>query len=259
MQVIIVGSANAALFTEVVTTIYEHVPGRQVRCIPAVREIGPSPRADLIVVLQLWPDEYTPGEAVRLIDAAPLARLVVCYGPWCDSDGRTRSVWPPAARVPAASARSRLLQEIESLHRNRSPLPLTADRAEVFLRDHAFPPTRVKPLRVLVISPDGGLREALEALLTSAGLHSTGRGDGEADPAADVLLWDADPWDDGARLRLAELRSRRPVRPLVAMCGFSRPQVEREIRAAGAWGVVLKHAGLDALSSALELAADSAG
>ena len=88
--------------------------------------------ADLIVVCQSWSDEYTPRDVAALLSAAPLARILCVYGRWCDSDGRTRDVWPLAVRVPAAEFETRLLHERNVLEGTLPPLPLTASRTEIF-------------------------------------------------------------------------------------------------------------------------------
>jgi hypothetical protein len=90
---------------------------------------------DLVVICQLWPDEYTAAEVRQLLEAFPLARLICCYGPWCSSDGRTRDVWPLSIRVPAAFAAQRIALELEVLAGTRWPLPLTASRDEIVLFD----------------------------------------------------------------------------------------------------------------------------
>jgi hypothetical protein len=88
--------------------------------------------ADLIVVAQSWSDQYTPADVAALLSAAPLARVLCVYGRWCDSDGRTRDVWPLAVRVPVAEFETRLRRELEVLERTLPPLPLTASRTEIF-------------------------------------------------------------------------------------------------------------------------------
>jgi hypothetical protein len=87
---------------------------------------------DLIVVCQSWSDEYTSRDVAALLSAAPLARILCVCGRWCDSDGRTRDVWPLAVRVPAAEFETRLRRELEVLDGMRPPLPLTASRTEIF-------------------------------------------------------------------------------------------------------------------------------
>ena len=91
--------------------------------------------ADLVVVCQHWPDEYTSAEVRAVLRAVPLARLICCYGPWCGSDGRTRDVWPLAVRVAAAQGARRIDFELEVLAGSRWPLPLTASRDEIVLFD----------------------------------------------------------------------------------------------------------------------------
>jgi hypothetical protein len=90
---------------------------------------------DLVVVCQHWPDEFTERDVRRLLTLSPLARLSCCYGPWCQSDGRSRDIWPLATRVPVESAAGRIARELEVLAGLRRPLPLTASRDEVFLFD----------------------------------------------------------------------------------------------------------------------------
>ena len=71
----------------------------------ALREIAAdSWIPDLVVVMQSWPDEFSARDVDHLFAFAPLARFVVCYGDWCESDGRNRAVWPLAVRIPMRSA-----------------------------------------------------------------------------------------------------------------------------------------------------------
>lgn len=95
-----------------------------------------DPSADLIVACQSWSDEYTAGEVAALLSAAPLARVLCVYGRWCDSDGRTRDIWPLAVRVPAAEFEVRLRRELTVLQGTVPPLPLTAARGEIFASLH---------------------------------------------------------------------------------------------------------------------------
>jgi hypothetical protein len=93
---------------------------------------------DLVVVCQHWPDEFTERDVRRILTRYPLARLTCAYGPWCQSDGRSRDIWPLAARVPAADAPNRLRRERDVIAGCIRPLPLTASRDEVFLFDAAL-------------------------------------------------------------------------------------------------------------------------
>jgi hypothetical protein len=88
--------------------------------------------ADLIIISQTWSDEFTHDDVARLVSQAGSARLICCYGPWCASDGRTRSTWPLSVRVPQPEFRDRLRGELVVLGGTAQPLPLTADRDEIF-------------------------------------------------------------------------------------------------------------------------------
>jgi hypothetical protein len=98
----------------------------------AVRIVNDGKSADLVVVCQHGPDEYSASDVRRLLSALPLARIVCCYGPWCASDGRTRDIWPPAVRVPASLAAGRFERELAVLRGEIAPLPLTASLDEIY-------------------------------------------------------------------------------------------------------------------------------
>jgi hypothetical protein len=91
--------------------------------------------ANLVLVCQHWPDEFSEPDVRRLLTRHPLARIVCCYSPWCESDGRTRTTWPLAVRVPIRCAVERIDRELEVLGDKRAPLPLTASRDEIFRFD----------------------------------------------------------------------------------------------------------------------------
>lgn len=115
-------------------------PGTETRSVASITEAAEQLSSsdwqpDLVAVCQHWPDEFPPSDVDRLFRALPLARFVVYYGPWCASDGRTRSVWPLAVRIPVGEAENRLRRELEVLRGHRPPLPLTASRDEIFLFD----------------------------------------------------------------------------------------------------------------------------
>lgn len=90
----------------------------------------------LAVVLQHWSDEFAPDEVLQLLAACTLTRLIVCQGPWCASDGRTRQVWPAAVCVPASGFAARLEREISVIAGRVRPLPWTAGLDEIFAFDH---------------------------------------------------------------------------------------------------------------------------
>lgn len=99
---------------------------------------------DIVVVCQSWPDEFPACEVTTALGRWPLTLWACCYGAWCDSDGRTRSIWPISVRVPASEAPTRLDHLWRILAKQEGePLPLTASRDEAFEFDHCD--DRVRP------------------------------------------------------------------------------------------------------------------
>lgn len=195
---------------------------------------------DLVVIVQSQPDEFSPTEIASLFAFAPLARVVVAYGAWCESDGRTRQTWPLAARVSLPNAPARIEREWRLL--NATPgiesLPLSSSREEVFAADHhmfeqaTFEQT-ASPKTVLVISPDPAYRRYLNELLTAAG-HTLDMGNlSEGSSTTTAILFDADPWEDSGPDQVRSLRRQHPSSNIIALMSASHPQHEAELIAAG--------------------------
>lgn len=246
----VIGDTSPAEFQPAVEQVHQNLAAANLRWetgFEAFRQaIAAGWWPELIIILQAWPDQLSVQEVEELISLCPLARIVCCFGPWCDSDGRTRSIWPLGVRVPAAAFASRFEHELALMSHRREggPLPLTASRTEIFEFDFAHPATR-RPIAsdVSVISPDGRFREMIASALRNAGstvaeLHN-------ARPA--TIVFDADPWDANRATELAHLRSTHPRSQLIACVGFSRPHVDAELRGAGADTVWLKLAPLTEL------------
>ncbi len=190
---------------------------------------------DLIVIVQSWPDEFSPSEIASLFTFAPLARVVVAYGAWCESDGRNRHLWPLAVRVLLHSAAARIEREWRLLHDERGiePLPLSASREEVFTVDHPPLAKTLSPQTVLVVSPDPAYRRYLHELLESAGhaVHSTETPASAPQPTA--ILFDADPWDEARADQLENLLQHHPTANTIALMSLPHPEHEAAIIALG--------------------------
>ena len=219
--------------------------------LAAVRELLAAREAwfpDLIVVLLAWPDQFPADEVHTLMGSCPLARIVCCYGPWCDSDGRTRSIWPLAVRVSVAAAGARLARELASLENQQRacrPLPLTASRAEIFEFDFKGPAARAETaMAASVISPDRRWREMAGSALRGWGLQLVTEGSGP--PQA--VIFDADPWDSERATALAAIRVTHPRTKIVACVGFQRRDLDEALRRSGADGVWFKLAPLNELA-----------
>jgi hypothetical protein len=208
---------------------------------------------DLIIVCQAWSEQFSEAEVHELIALCPLARIVCCFGPWCDSDGRTRSIWPLAVRAPIAAAAGRLARELALLQNapagRRSPPPLTASRAEVFEFDFMLPAARdERSLAVVVISPDRPWREMTESALRRDGFQIHDRQSAER---PDAVVFDADPWDATRAAALRAIRAVDGEAHIVVAVGFPRRDLEIEALKAGAGAVWFKLAPLCELVDAV--------
>jgi hypothetical protein len=188
---------------------------------------------DLILVFQDWPEQYTPREADWLLSQCSLSRILCVYGGWCEADGRTRSVWPHAVRVPQWRLRDRLRREFEVMTGGSAPLPLTASRREKFLFEHQPEPEAADTARhaVRIVTPDRALDETLSAFLGV-------RGPSVALP--DVILFDVDPWDAETEAELQGFAGHYPRARLIALAGFPNHVPVDDIRASGASAVLPK-------------------
>ena len=189
---------------------------------------------DLIVVVQSWPDEFSPSEIASLFAFAPLARVVVAYGAWCESDGRNRHLWPLAVRVSLSSAAARIEREWRLLNEQSGlePLPLSASREEAFAADHPPLAKTSSPQSVLVVSPDPAYRRYLHELLASAG-HTVCRYDVPIPVDASIplvtptaILFDGDPWDKAVATRLRSFQRQHPATNIITL--MNQPHANQE-------------------------------
>ena len=92
--------------------------------------------ADLIVVAQSYPGQYSRQAIERLQRLAPLARVLGLMGSWCEGEMRSGEPWPAAVRVYWHQWPARFDQEIGSMLRGECSawgLPVTATEEERLL------------------------------------------------------------------------------------------------------------------------------
>ncbi len=209
----------------------------------ALRRLDDSRPTDLVVVCQWWPDEFTAEDVDALLGRAATARVVCCYGPWCESDGRRGTPWPAALRVPARRAAERILRELDVLAGRRTALPATASRDETAAFDldadgtepasssensggraRDWGPRLVGSLTVLVCSPDAALRELLLVTVERqvgglAASWSVRAAPPTSVGRADLVVWDLDPWCELTERRLLEFKKAWPKAGVVGVTG----------------------------------------
>lgn len=204
---------------------------------------------DVVVVFQEHPEDNSPQQIRKLLNSSPLARWIVCYGPWCESDGRTRQLWPVACRVPRSMLLPRLCRELSVALGEAPPLPLTANRDECWESSFAAAPMSAgQQLGIAISSPDPAIAEWLEEALRTAG-H---RIESLSHETADVLLFDADPWTAQRAEALAKILRQHHALPIVALTGYPRAAQQQALREAGVMSVLLKLAPLSELHRTLE-------
>jgi hypothetical protein len=235
---------------------------------------------DLIIVCQTWPDQFSGVDIHALLTWFPLTRLVCVYGVWCDSDGRSRTDWPLAVRIPASRAVARLDRELDSLSLSAGSigdaLPLTASRGEMFAWDYPFPAEQIAPLAghsIVIDSPDTPLALLWQTVLTQRGARvrlvctpawddspenviGVPNAEGQfvartwpPDPLQpDVVLFDADPSDHRIP---SSTRQTWPAARLVALVGFRRLDGDAQLIQAGCDVILDKLAPLAELLAAV--------
>lgn len=160
------------------------VRGLQMELRLSPEDIPPGETADLIVVLQDWSDQYSQRQVNAVISATGgTGRLLVTYGAWCESDGRNRSLWPHAVRVPARLAPERLRRELQHIRNGQPGLPLTASRDERFEHNYAAKPASIEAAVGLLIE-DRELTTAFAERLKVAGAEVV-----PCASAPDVIVW----------------------------------------------------------------------
>ncbi len=231
--VLVVGDCNRAEMRPLAKRVEELVSeSSRLAFCPDVRTIfekfSSNEFPDLIVVLQSWSDEYSSQEVNQLLAYAPLARLVVCYGAWCESDGRNRNIWPVSIRVPVWSAQFRIQHEWQSIQNPAiaPPHPLSASREEVFAVDRPLLQNWLGTKSIAIDSPDSAYQQFLQETLFATGCTIVRDG-------ATVLLFDADPWEES---RIATLNARRADSPnaiLIALVSSAMPNTVAELQELG--------------------------
>jgi len=252
-RLLLIGDAQQAEMRPVANVIAELIPTKQLLRRDNLSDLRGSPdaadQADVIIVCQSWPEEYTRREIGNLIAAYPLAALLCCYGSWCDSAGRNHTVWPEGVRVPVGSS-SRLIRRLwERAGEGLAPPPTTASIEDVYelLHSEPLPHTTLTPApQVGVLSGDHAIRAWLCDALSSAGYET----DVEADP--DALIWDAPVWSPRAVEELRSIRERHQSTPLIALIGGLRSHQSEQALTAGADRALPKITPVDELLTAVQ-------
>ena len=227
-------------------TLQPRSPGANATRLACLIGESDSTSPDMVIVFQSWPDEISASEVETHLGRWPLALWICCFGSWCESDGRTRAIWPIGIRVPARAAIARLnrLWAIVT-GRLQEPLPITASRDEAFefdstlIADRAADVIDVKDVVVIVRSPDTALRLWLSDLANSLGASHLDSNT-TAFAKSTIVLWDVDPDWAQAMTEIKEFITLHSGKRVIAVAGLPHPELESSLRAIGVEAVITK-------------------
>ncbi len=189
---------------------------------------------DGVLVYQSFPDEFAPDHVEQMIGLLPLARWIVCFGPWCESVGRTEQVWPVAWCVPLRDVEPRVARE-QAAHRRDDPswLP-TMSRDESFARSatELTRAPRAQGQRVAVQGDDPAFVETVEAILRSQGSVLVAPAD------ADLIFVTTGPLQPDMLPTIAALRAASPSARLIVVSDLLTDSEAAQVRAGGADEVI---------------------
>jgi len=205
---------------------------------------GSETAADVIVVAQALPGEFS-GEAIdRLRRLAPLARIVGLLGSWCEGETRTGRPWPGAIRVYWHQWHARAGRELTRLRaglRSSWALPSTASEEERLLAvaDEALPQRQGL---VAICSPSFAMQDWLAAACRRVGYATAWvRPPSLALPPALVaILFDASDARGDELALLQSLAASAGPAPILVLLDFPRGEDRDRVLAAGAQAVLSK-------------------
>lgn len=222
-----------------------------------------EPAVDLIVLAQTYPGQF-PAEAIeRLVRQAPLARVVVLVGSWCEGETRSGRPWPGAVRVCWHQWPPRCHQELSRLLEGLCgswSLPPTAAEEERFMALADAPLPRRRGL-IAIHSESAEAQQWLCKACSRAGYSTIVLAPA---PAATALGGITAAIFDALDCRGEELDELRRVvatlrpAPVIVLMSFPRVEDRDRVLAAGAAAVLSKPLVLEDLFWLLERAGERA-
>jgi hypothetical protein len=207
--------------------------------------------ADVIVLAQALPGQFSQPIVDRLRRLAPLARVLGLLGSWCEGEMRTGRPWPGVIRVYWHQWLPRCGAQFARLLRGECPafgLPVTATDEERMLLTAEAPPARLQGL-VAIYARSPQMQDWLSAACRSRGCATVwlrpprpAKVEGAAAAIFDAAEL-AEPQCDELRQLAAALRPG----PVIALLDFPRSEDRRRALAAGAATVLSKPLNIDDL------------
>jgi DNA-binding NarL/FixJ family response regulator len=212
--------------------------------------------ADVIIIAQAFPGQFSHQDADRLRRLAPLGRIVRLLGSWCEGETRSGQPLPAAVRIYWHQWNVRAGRELHRLIQGQCPswgLPVTATEEERLLQSTAQTPRHGQGL-IAIHARGFAMEDWLSAACRACGYstvrlrppHYT-RIEGAAAAVFDASDLRGEELDQLHRLRDALGRT-----PVVVLLDFPRIEDHCRAIAAGAAAVLSKPLNLDDLFWQLE-------
>ena len=199
------------------------------RACPAVAFLGQSRRG-----------QFAQSDVDRLLRAAPLARVVVLLGSWCEGETRSGVPVPGVHRLYWHEARQAVPRELAALEAGR----VSGWSWPAMAAPFAAPiPTKRGRGLVVVFSGSVVMAQAVCLALREAGWNTAiaqPSGAAQMILGAEAIVWDVAADSEGADAEWETLQTRFAGLPMVAICGFPRPEDVAHLRSMGVDVVVGK-------------------
>jgi len=207
--------------------------------------------ADVIVIAQAFPRQFSHGDVDRLRRLAPLSRILGLLGSWCEGETRSGQPLPAAIRIYWHQWHARAGREFRRLIQGQCPswgLPVTATEEERLLESAAQAPPRGHGL-VAIHARGFAMGDWLSEACRTCGYstvwlrppHYT-----QVEGAV-AAIFDGSGLDGEELDQLRSLTNALGRRPVIALLDFPRIEDQRRAIAAGAAAVFSKPLNLDDL------------
>ncbi len=200
--------------------------------------------ADVIVVAQAFPGQFSPQAIDRLRRRAPLARIVGLLGSWCEGEMRSGSPWPAVARTYWHQWPTRSRREFSRLAQGRRcswALPPTASEEERLLVDTEESQPRRQGL-VAIRSTSFETTDWLSAACRHRGFATAWQRDADFGrlSGATAAIFDGTDFSDRERVELERLAVALRPAPVIVLLAFPRRDDHRRAISSGAAAVLSK-------------------
>ena len=188
----------------------------------------PSSDPDLILLVAARPGRFSVAEVEALHRRAPLARLVVLLGSWCEGEVRSGHPWPGVTRIYAHQWQARLQRELATWQ------PRTATEIDRLISSQ---PGMKAPRQLIgIAAAQRTMFDGLAAACRSLGKDAVWLLPNLPPPVqrVDAVIYDATLDLSTELARLSQLQSQLHAPPTVLLLDFPR---ERDLELAAKAGV----------------------